>query len=211
VTSPIRALAFVAGAGLIFIFAACGNDTKPSAHSTTTTTHRATTTTTTSTTTTSTTKPPPATSTTSTSGATVACSHITASAGQSQGAAGTITGVITVTNAGPSTCTVNGYPTIALYSGSGAPITVTMVNGLTVSVSAPANAPPSTVSVAPSSTAQFAYQYSDVPVGNETSCPASESASVTLPGTSAGSGSFALAIAPCNNGTIHVSPVYASS
>ena len=91
--------------------------------------------------------------------------HVTASPGQGQGAAGTITGVVTVTNTGTTPCTVNGYPTMALFSGSGAPLTVTMVNGLTVAISSAANAPPSSFSVAPSSTAQFAYQYSDVPVG----------------------------------------------
>jgi hypothetical protein len=196
-------LALAAGAGIVL--AACGNN--PTPNGTTTTTHRSTTTTTTAAATTSTTVAP----TTSTVVGTAACSHISATAGQSSGAAGTITGVITVTNTGTSPCTANGYPTMALFSGSGAPLTVTMSNGLTVSITPPANAPPSTVTVAPSSTAQFAYQFSDVPVGNETSCPSSEGASVTMPGATSGSATFALAIDPCNNGTIHVSPVYAST
>jgi hypothetical protein len=140
-----------------------------------------------------------------------ACSHITASPGQGQGAAGTITGLVNVTNASTTACTVNGYPTMALFSGSGAPLTVTIVNGLTVTLSSAANAPPSSVSVAPNSSAQFAYQYSDVPVGSETSCPTSESASVTMPGSTTSSPSFQLAIGPCGNGTIKVSPVYAGS
>ena len=127
------------------------------------------------------------------------------------GAAGTITGVVTVTNTSASSCTVDGYPTVALFSGSGAPLTVTMVNGLSVTLSTAANAPPSSVVVAPSSSAQFAYQFSDVPVGSETSCPTSESASVTMPGATTASPTFQLAIAPCGNGTIHVSPVYAGS
>jgi len=116
---------------------------------------------------------------------------------------------VTVTNTGASSCTADGYPTIALLSGSGAPLTVTMVDGLSVSLSPAANAPPSSVTVAPSSTAQFAYQFSDVPVGAETSCPSSEAATVTMPGATTPSPSFALAIAPCSNGTIRVSPVYA--
>jgi hypothetical protein len=203
---PLRALAFLAGAGLIF--AACSNNSTPNGQSATTTTRNITSSSTTSSSTTSTTG---ATTTSSTGAATVACSHITASAGQGQGAAGTITGVITITNTGPSGCAVNGYPTMALYSGSGAPLTVTVVHGLTVSVSPPANAGPAAVTIGPSSTAQFAYQFSDVPVGAETSCPSSESASVTMPGGASGSPSFALAIAPCNNGTIRVSPVYAAS
>jgi hypothetical protein len=195
------ALATLAGAGLCL--AACSSS--PS-DSTTTTTHRATSTT--ASTTTSTTA---ATTTSSTAAASAACTHVSASAGGSQGAAGTITGLVTVTNTGSTSCTVDGYPTMALYSGSGAPITVTMVNGLTVSISAQANAAPTSLSIAPSSTAQFAYQFSDVPVGAETSCPTSEQASVTMPGSTTPSGSFALAIDPCANGTIHVSPLYKAS
>ena len=100
---------------------------------------------------------------------------------------------------------------MALFSGSGAPLTVTMVNGLSVTISSAANAPPSSFSVAPSATAQFAYQFSDVPVGSETSCPTSETATVTMPGATTASPTFQLAIAPCGNGTIRVSPVYAGS
>ncbi len=197
--SPSRwGLAALAGAGLVL--AACSSSPSPH-HSTTTTTQRATTT---SSSPTSTTAP----TTSTTTAAPAACNHITASAGQSQGAAGTITGVVTVTNTGPTTCTVNGYPTMGLYSGSGAPLTVTMVNGLSVNLSPPANAGPASVTIAPSATAQFAYQFSDVPVGSETSCPSSEQASTVMPDATTSSPAFALAIAPCGNGTIRVSPLY---
>ncbi len=196
------ALAFLAGAAVVL--AACSSPSTPKA-TTSTTTHRAATTSTPSSTTTTTTAPP----TTTTSVGTTACNQVTATAGQSQGAAGTITGVVTVTNAGSVPCTADGYPKIALFSGSGAPLTVTVVNGLSVTLSPPANAGPSAVTVAPSSTAQFAYQFSDVPVGAETSCPTSEMATVTMPLGTAASPTFALAIDPCNNGTIRVSPVYA--
>lgn len=195
---PRWALALLAGAGLLL--AACSSSPSPK-HSTTTTTHQATTSTSSTTSTTSGT-------TTSPTAASAACNHISAAASGSQGAAGTITGLVTVTNTGPAACTVNGYPTVALYSGSGAPLTVTMVNGLTVSVSPQASAAPSPVSLAPSGTAQFAYQISDVPTGAQTSCPMSEQATTTMPGASASSPYFALAIAPCNNGTIRVSPLY---
>jgi len=120
--------------------------------------------------------------------------------------------VVTVTNAGASPCVANGYPTVALFSGSGAPLTVTMVNGLSVTLSpAAADAAPTPVTLAPASVAQFAYQYSDVPVGSETSCPASEMARVTMPGATTPSPDFALAIGPCDNGTVRVSPVYTGS
>ena len=204
-TPPRWALALLACAAAVL--AACSSSPSTPKHTTTTAHSAASTTTTTSTTTTSTT----ASTTTTTNALSAACNHITASAGQPQGAAGTITGVITVTNTGPSTCTANGYPKVALYSGSAAPITVTMLNGLSVALSPPANASPSSVVVAPSSTAQFAYQYSDVPTGTETSCPTSQIAAVTMPGAMTSSPTFPLALGPCNNGTIRVSPVYAPS
>lgn len=198
------ALALVAGAAVVL--AACSSS--PSTpKKVTTTTHASASVSAPSSTTTTAAAP----TTTSTAAAAAACTHITGSPGQGQGAAGTITGVVTVTNTGTTPCSANGYPTIALYSGSGAPLPVTMVNGLTVTISSAANAPPSMVTLAPGSTAQFAYQFSDVPVGAETSCPTSESAQVTLPGSATASQTIQLAIAPCNNGAITVSPVYASS
>jgi len=201
VTPHRWALALLACAGVVL--AACSSS--PSSQtSSTTTSHRATSTTSSFSTSTSTTSPA-----TSTTAASTACNHVTAAPGQGQGAAGTITGTVTITNTGASSCTANGYPKIALFSGSGAPLTVTMVDGLSVSLSPAANALPSMVTVAPSSSAQFAYQYSDVPVGAQTSCPGSESANVTVPGATTPSPSFALAVAPCDNGTIKVSPVYA--
>jgi hypothetical protein len=198
------ALALVAGAAVVL--AACSSSPSTPKHSTTTT--RASTSTSTTSSSTNTTS---GSVTTTSAAGTTACTRIAASPGQGQGAAGTITGFVTVTNSGTTPCTVNGYPALALFSGSGAPLTVTIVNGLSVSISTPANAPPSSFSVAPSATAQFAYQFSDVPVGAETSCPTSESASVTMPGSSTASPSFQLAIGPCGNGTIRVSPVYAGS
>ena len=201
--TPSRwALALLACAGVFL--AACSSTPSTPHHVTTTTRVTAPTTSSTSTSTT-------ASTTTTTSATATACAHITASAGQGQGAAGTITGVITVTNTGTSTCTAFGFPKLALYSGSGAPLSLTMVNGLSVDLAPPANKPPSAVAVAPSSTARFSYQYSDVPTGNETSCPTSETAAVTMPGATTSSSLFRLSIAPCNKGTIWVSPVYPTS
>ena len=197
------ALALVACAG--GLLASCSSNGTPQT-TTTTTHHHAATTTSSSTTSTSS----ASTTTTPTTAASTACNHISASAGQSTGAAGTITGVVNVTNTSGSPCTVDGYPKVALFSGSGAPLTVTMVNALSVNVSPQANAAPSSFALAPSASAQFAYQYSDVPVGNETSCPSSEEASVTMPGAGTSSPTFAFNATPCNNGTLRVSPVYAS-
>jgi hypothetical protein len=196
-------LALLAGAAVAL--AACSSS--PSTPKKVTTTTRGATSTTASSTTTTT----AAATTTSTSATSTACNHVAAAPGQGQAAAGTVTGLVTVTNTGSAPCTVNGYPTMALFSGSGAPLTVTIVNGLSVTVSSAANAPPTSFSVAPSATAQLAYQFSDVPVGSQTSCPTSESATVTMPGATTASPSFQLAIGPCGNGTIKVSPVYAGS
>ncbi len=108
------ALAVVAGAAVIL--AACSSSPSTPKH-TTTTTRAASSTSTTSSSSTTTSAPV----TTTSSAGTTACTRITASPGQGQGAAGTITGFVTVTNTGTSPCTVNGYPTMALFSGSGAP------------------------------------------------------------------------------------------
>jgi hypothetical protein len=201
----LRRWAPAALAGVALLFAACSNPPSPSASSTTTTRAAHPPSTSTTTTTAAGTS-----STTSSTAAVTSCS-IKGVAGQGQGAAGTITGTIVLTNAGSGPCTFNGYPTLALYSGSQAPLTVTMVNGLTVSVSAQANAGPATVTIAPGATAQFAYQYSDVPTGAQTSCPESEDASATLPNGGGSSPTFPLTMSPCNNGTVYVSPVYATS
>ena len=199
---PRWALALVAGAGLML--AACSNSPSQNQTTTTTTHHHAAAASTTSST-------GAASTTSSTAAGPPACNHVAAAAGAFQGAAGTITGTVTVTNTSATSCTVDGYPTMALYSGSGAPLTVTMKNGLAVNISPQANAPPSSVTIAPSATAQFTYQYSDVPYGAETSCPMSEQATTTMPGATTSSAFFALAIGPCHNGTIMVSPVYKTS
>ena len=180
----MRLVALAVGAGATLGLGACGNPAPAHHHATTTTTSRppvtssSTTTSSAPTTTTTTTSA----TTTTTSAVSAACNRVSASAGQTMGAAGTITGVITLTNSGPATCVMNGYPVIALFSGSGAPIVVTMVDGLTVNLSPAANGPPTAVSVVPAGRAQFNYQYSDVPVGSETSCPTSEMAEVSAPG-----------------------------
>jgi hypothetical protein len=184
VTSRRWALALLACAG--GVLASCSSNGTPKA-TTTTTHHRASTTTSSSTTTAS------SSTTTSTTAGSSACNHITAAAGPSSGAAGTITGVVNVTNTGGSACTVTG------------------VDGLTVSVTPQSSAQPIAFALAPSASAQFAYQYSDVPVGNETNCPSSEQASVTMPSATTASPTFAFSATPCNHGTVRVSAVYATS
>jgi hypothetical protein len=187
------------------IAAACSS--KPGSPTSTGTTggsHR-TTTTTQSTSVTSTTA-----STTTTTGI-AACAQVTATPGQSQGAAGTIVGTITLAPVGSATCTMEGYPALTRFSSSGATVPITVVNGLTVNLSGPPTQPPSVVTLTSGQQAEFTFEYSDVPTGEETSCASSTSVTVTPPGAATPSAQVPLTMAPCNNGTVEVSPVYAAT
>lgn len=97
-----------------------------------------------------------------------------------------------------------------LLSASGSPITTTVVRGGGPAFTdAAANAAPSLVTLASQQTAAFSFTYEDVPTGNETSCPTSAKSEITPPNDTAFA-TISLQVAPCDNGTIHVSPVYAS-
>ena len=189
-------------AGLIA--AACSSS--PGSHTTTTTAHSHKTTTTTSTT-----SVPPTTASTTTTAGVTACAQVTATTGQTQGAAGTIVGTITMTPVGSATCTMEGYPVLARFSSSGASVPITIVNGLTVNLSGPPTQPPAVVTLTSGQQAEFTFEYNDVVTGNETSCATSTTVTVTPPGASVASAQVPLTMAPCNNATVEVSPVYAAS
>ena len=137
--------------------------------------------------------------------------EVSASLGQTQGAAGTIIGTIDVTSLGSRTCTMEGYPTLTRFNAAGITITANIVHGLTVNLSGPASEPPALVTLAAGQGAAFDFEYSDVPTGEATSCPSSTSLSVTTPGALTPSPHFAVTMAPCDDETIAVSPVYAVS
>ncbi|MGH9108064.1 MAG: DUF4232 domain-containing protein [Acidimicrobiales bacterium] len=128
---------------------------------------------------------------------------------QGTGAAGTITMTVTLTNTSTVACTLNGYPGMQLLDAQGGDLPTDVVRGGFRFLDAAANQPPATVRLAPRAVARFSLAYEDVPVGGETSCPTSAQAEVTPPGdfTHVVVG---LSIAPCDHGTVHVSPVYAS-
>jgi hypothetical protein len=200
----LRVAAALVCAGLIA--AACSSS--PGSHTTTSTTaHSHKTTTTTSTTS----SVPPTTASTTTTAGVTACRLVTATPGQTQGAAGTIVGTITMTPVGSATCTMEGYPVLARFSSSGATVPITIVNGLTVNLSGPPTQPPSVVTLTSGQQAEFTFEYNDVVTGNETSCASSTTISVTPPGAAAASAPVPLTMAPCNNATVEVSPVYAAS
>lgn len=199
----LRVSAALVCAGLIG--AACSS--KPAPHTTTSTTgsHKTTTTTTT-------TGVPPTTASTTTSTTGIgACAQVTATPGQTQGAAGTIVGTITLAAVGGATCTMEGYPALARFSATGAAVPTTVVDGLTVNLSGPPTQPPSVVTLTSTQQAEFTFEYSDVTTGTETSCATSTTLSVTPPGAKAPSSPVPLTMAPCSNGTIEVSPVYAAT
>jgi hypothetical protein len=140
-----------------------------------------------------------------------ACAQVTATPGQSQGAAGTIVGTITLAPVGTATCTMEGYPALARFSSSGATVPTTVVDGLTVNLSGPPTQPPSVVTLSSGQQAEFTFEYSDVPTGSETQCASSATVTVTPPGATTASARVPLTMAPCNNGTVEVSPVYAAT
>jgi hypothetical protein len=152
-------------------------------------------------------------STSSTSAALAGCvvSQLGVTPEQGTGAAGTIELSIDLTNHSATTCSLYGYPGMQLLDGSGNDIPTDVIRGGGPQFAvAAANKAPTTVVLATGQTAAFSLSYEDVPVGSETSCPTSVHALVTPPGDLT-SATVALAIAPCGGGTIHVSPVYASS
>jgi Protein of unknown function (DUF4232) len=165
----------------------------------------------TTTSTTSTTVVTPTTASTTTTTGIEPCAQVTATPGQGQGAAGTIVGTITLAEVGTGTCTIDGYPTLARFGASGASVPVTVVDGLTVNLSGPPSEPASVVTLTPGQQAEFTFQYSDVPTGSETTCASSTTLSVTTPGATSASAPAPLIMAPCTNGTVNVSPVYAAT
>lgn len=196
---PLLVLASVIVSGVVG--AACSSNGGTNTPPQTTSGHHATTTTS---------APPPA-STSTSSTAVAACSSVKATAGQSEGAAGTITGTITLTAAGTTPCTILGYPDLARFAANGTSVPITVVDGLTVNLPGPATQPAALVTLTSTQGAAFSYQYSDVPTGSETQCASSASLTVTTPGASSASPQFPLTMAPCDNGTVKVSPVYAGS
>jgi len=194
----LRVMTMVAGAGLFA--AACSSNT-PSTTTTTTAVHR----------TTTTPSVPPTTASTTTTTGLAACTQVSVTPGQTQGAAGTIIGTVTLALVGTGTCTIDGYPNLTRYAASGSIVTTTLVHGLTVNLSGPPTQPPSLVTLTSTQQAEFTFQFSDVVTGTETSCPVSSTLSVTTPGAASPSTPVPLTISACNNGTVDVSPVYAAS
>ncbi len=196
----LRVVATLACGGLIA--AACSSGTPSSTTTTTTTTAHRTTTTTGAT---------PTTAGTTTTTGIAPCMQVSATPGQTQGAAGTIIGTITLAAVGSASCTTEGYPNLTRYNTSGAVVPTNVVQGLTTHLAGPPSQPPALVTLSAGQQAEFTFQYSDVVTGSETSCAISSTLSVTTPGATTPSAPVPLSISACNNGTVEVSPIYAAT
>lgn len=204
-------LALVVVGGVVL--AACSSGAT-SASSTSTTIHRSTTTlapTTTTAPVTTTSPHGPTTTTDANSAAVPTClaSQLSIEPHQGGGAAGTISLTVSMRNTSATACTLQGYPGMQLLNSQGATVPTNVVRGsFTGNAPAAASQPPSLITLAPGFSATFWLQYEDVPVGNETTCPASSKAQITPPNDTAPA-LVPLNISPCNGGTVHVSPIYA--
>lgn len=125
----------------------------------------------------------------------------------SQGAAGTVTAVLVVTNSSAAPCFVDGYPQLQLLNANMGRITTSTDDGGLTGASGAAAAPPRRLRVAPGGQVSVELQYSDVPVGNEQVCATSASIDVYPPGSTVPF-NVTGAISPCDYGAVHVSPLY---
>ncbi|MGE5227073.1 MAG: DUF4232 domain-containing protein [Planctomycetaceae bacterium] len=116
----------------------------------------------------------------------------------SQGAAGTIYGAWVFTNVSKTTCTLTGYPSLALYGTRGRPIPTTEKRDLLPG--------PRLVTLAPGASATFRTSYSDVP-SSRRACPMSSVMQVDAPGV-AQPLFIPATLGPCG-GLVHVSAVRA--
>ncbi len=147
------------------------------------------------------------TTTTATGPARCATGALTGSVVGSSGAAGTIETTMALKSTATTPCTLGGYPGMQMLASSGAPLPTTVVRKGSYSFT---DMTPTSVTLAPGQSVYFNIGYSDVPVGNETTCPTSASVQVTPPNASDHLVVVA-ALAPCGTGTLVVSPVFAST
>jgi hypothetical protein len=122
----------------------------------------------------------------------------------SSGAAGTIETTVALKSTATTPCALAGFPGLQMLSASGSNLPTQVVRTGSYSFTAIA---PTTVILAPGQSAVFNIGYSDVPVGNETSCPTSASVEVTPPNATDHL-VLTAALAPCGGGTLAVSPVF---
>ncbi|MHB1711142.1 MAG: DUF4232 domain-containing protein [Acidimicrobiales bacterium] len=184
--------------GLALAACSSGHNTVPAKTTVTTSTGPSTTTTTRS----------PTTSTTTVRGVSRCTSPgLTASVVGSSGAAGTIEATLALKNISHASCTLGGYPGLGLLGAGSTSLPTNVVRKGHFNFTSMA---PSLVTLLAGQSAYFNIGYSDVPSGTGTSCPSSVSLLVTPP-SSYSSLTIPARFAPCDNGTITVSPVFSAT
>jgi hypothetical protein len=122
-------------------------------------------------------------------------------------AAGHIVLTYGLRNVSGAPCTLFGYPGLQMSDALGKPLPTQVTHGGSYTFVAEM---PSPVSLAPQAEASFYAGYSDVATGGETSCPQSAELEITPPNDPAKI-TLADQIAPCQNGSVTVSPVHAGT
>jgi len=176
-------------AGLMLAGCGTSSSTAPGTRSATTSTQAA---------------PPATTSTTPLAAKSCPAASLTAAVAGSSGAAGTIETTVVFRNASSTTCVLGGYPGGQMLDGQGAQIATTVVRGGSYPFT---DLPQSIVTLLPGGVAYFNMGFSDVPAGGETSCPSASQLVVTPP-NAYDHQTITVQMAPCDNGTIAVSPVF---
>ncbi|MGO8870593.1 MAG: DUF4232 domain-containing protein [Acidimicrobiales bacterium] len=125
----------------------------------------------------------------------------------SSGAAGTIETTVSLTSTSATPCALGGYPGLGLLSANGSALQTNVVRKGNYTFTDMA---PTTVTLSKGQAADFNIGYSDVPVGNETTCPSSAFLVVTPP-NAYDHLVIGATMAPCGGGTMVVSPVFAAS
>lgn len=132
--------------------------------------------------------------------------QLSAQLGTGTVAAGHLRYGVVFTNHGAA-CQLTGYPGLLQLTATGQPLPTTVIRGGGYTFPP---VTPTQVTLATGGTASFALDYSDVPAAGETSCPTSAQLEVTPP-NDYGHLVIPGKIAPCQHGTIHVSPVVAGA
>ena len=146
----------------------------------------------------------PAPSTTSTGPTRCTTAGLVGSIVGSSGAAGTIETTVGLRSTAATPCILGGYPGLQMLGPGGATLPTNVVRKGNYSFTSMA---PTTVTLSSGQSAYFNIGYSDVPVGNETSCPTSASLEVTPPNATDHLVVTAT-LTPCGGGTLVVSPVF---
>jgi hypothetical protein len=134
----------------------------------------------------------------------VACAtdQLVATVAGGDGAAGTIESTVALHNTSTRSCMLGGYPTLQMVDASGANMPTITVNGGRYPMTSQSQ---TMVTVAPGGWASFNIVYSDVPTGNETTCPTSASLKITTPATF-DPWTVHASLTPCSGGTLVASP-----